>query len=401
MPEVEAPGAGWFSALSPGSVDGGAVITYSDGALVSSGARIVDAIDALPSGAPTAPRESWLTDGVPLLHRGEASIVPLASIPDPGSGDLLAGANDLWMAVRTTADHTRGRGLELDLDDPADPYAQELHRTGARRATWWGRAEQALVLVVYGAPLPAPISSIAAHIVPLEWLDVDAPPKRRTRVVSDLAWTWRDAVAVPQDADSVREGAVLAADGPSLVAAVETFAARGTVRSGWLAPEITLLAGAGAGAGAGDAAVVPLAWRSASLDRDTLPAQQLDERAHRLREAVARAFTDRCGEPEGVVPHADAPYWRVGGLCAALVSEPSRERGPARSSLVLVPVPHDAGASGPVAVIARALAQGAAEWTWADIIAAAQTDATAPGAAAHTTPRRDARPTAGAATADR
>jgi hypothetical protein len=50
MPEVEAPGAGWFSALSPGSVDGGAVTTYSDGALVSSGARIVDAIDALPSG---------------------------------------------------------------------------------------------------------------------------------------------------------------------------------------------------------------------------------------------------------------------------------------------------------------------------------------------------------------
>lgn len=395
MPEVGAPGAGWFSALSPGSVDRGAVITYSDGALVSSGARIVDAIDALASGAPTAPRESWLTDGVPLLRRGEASIVPLASIPDPVSGDLLAGANELWMAVRTTADHMRGRGLELDLDDPADPYAQELRRTGARRATWWGRAEQALVLVVYGAPLPAPISSIAAHVVPLEWLDADAPPKRRTRVVSDLAWTWRDAVAVPQDADSVREGAVLAAEGPSLVAAVEAFAARGTARSGWLAPEIALLAGPG------DSAVVPLAWRSGTLDGDALPAQQLDERAHRLREAVGRALTDRCGEPEGAVPRVDAPYWRIGTLCAALVTEPSRGGGPACSSLVLVPVPHDAEASGPAAAIARALAQGGAEWTWADIIAAAQTDATAPGAAAHTTPHRDARPTAGTATPDR
>jgi len=51
---------------------------------------------------------------------------------------------------------------------------RELLSTEARRADWWGWKDAALVLVVYGDPIPAPVRAMALHVVPIGWVSEDA-----------------------------------------------------------------------------------------------------------------------------------------------------------------------------------------------------------------------------------
>ena len=54
--------------------------------------------------------------------------------------------------------------------------------------------DAALVLVVYGDPIPAPVRAMALHVVPIGWVSERRAPKRFPPM--DLAWSWADAVEV-------------------------------------------------------------------------------------------------------------------------------------------------------------------------------------------------------------
>lgn len=92
-----------------------------------------------------------------------------------------------------------GNALGVDLDPEVDKsgYAAELRRTGARRVDWWrfGNSALAVVLVVYGEPIPAPVTLMAVHVVPIDWVrDSARRTKSKQKRTPDLSWSWADVV---------------------------------------------------------------------------------------------------------------------------------------------------------------------------------------------------------------
>lgn len=194
------------TAVSPASIENGAVISHSADSLVASGEGIVAAIEsrlADPS-ASIGGSDQWLTDDVPVLCRGSAWIVPLAWVPDHPEGDdqvLRSRVNELWAAVRAACEYRHGAQIGIDLDGSnasGTPYAAELIRTGARRADWWESEGSAIVLVVYGDPIPAPVRLMAVHVVPIGWVSQRRPTAAKKMPTLDLAWSWTDVVAFAQ-----------------------------------------------------------------------------------------------------------------------------------------------------------------------------------------------------------
>ncbi len=151
--------------------------------------RILDAIEDHDGVAPAGA----LLDGLPVLIRDEARIVPLAWRPPEAASEVFpATANEIWTAVRSACEHRHGSGLSVGLeqDPPRNAYIRELARTGVRRADWWASEQSALVLVVHGEPVPAPLTASALHLVPLGWVS-DRRPARRVPP-TDLAWSPAD-----------------------------------------------------------------------------------------------------------------------------------------------------------------------------------------------------------------
>lgn len=193
-----------LTALSPDALETGAVISFSDDTLVASGADIVAAIEqrVTDAAARADGGDRWLTDAVPILERGAAWIVPLAWSPndramaDDRQRELDRRISELWSAIRSACWYLHGEQIGIDLegiDEARDAYAEELVRTGARRADWWAFGDSAVVLVVYGEPLPAPVAREAVHVLPLDWVR----PRKKARAKAphmDLAWSWADVV---------------------------------------------------------------------------------------------------------------------------------------------------------------------------------------------------------------
>ncbi|CAL4860687.1 hypothetical protein [Microbacterium sp. MM2322] len=163
----------------------------ADGAIARAG-KIVDAIESLVNRRAAAPSEDELIAGTPIIHRGEAEIVPLSwepAQPEDVAAALRERANEVWKGIRSACEYHHGAALSVALDRtaPANAYREHLVRHGVRRADWWGADGVALVLVVHGAPLPARASASALHIVPVGWVS-DVRPTRRIPDV-DLSWS--------------------------------------------------------------------------------------------------------------------------------------------------------------------------------------------------------------------
>ncbi len=193
------------AALAPDSIRTGAVISYDGDAGVVGGPSIIDAIESRLTNRASRieSRDQWLLDGVPVLARGDAWIVPLFSSPpvaEIGSTaheTLAVRATELGESIRHYGDYLHGYPLYIDL--PAAPaggrdYASELTRTGARRPGWWASEDSAMVLVYYGGPSPAPTTRMAMHVVPLGWVSERRPIKAKKMPLLNLDWSWADVV---------------------------------------------------------------------------------------------------------------------------------------------------------------------------------------------------------------
>lgn len=193
-------GARRYSALTPDAVREGAVVSFSGDTLVASGGRIIEEADLqlVDPDVQADPSRSRLLDGVPLLARGDAWIIPLMWNPltegQPVDGELSRRGSELWSSIRAWAEYAHGAPIIPDLEEPDlwSAYLRELVSTGARRADWWGSKDAALVLVVYGDPIPAPVRAMALHVVPIGWVSERRAPKRFPPM--DLAWSWADVV---------------------------------------------------------------------------------------------------------------------------------------------------------------------------------------------------------------
>lgn len=170
----------------------------------ASGAAVVAAIEAHLASSALLTRRSdgWAQDGVPMLRRGDATIVPLSWEPPSVDGtDLRDRATALWSDVRGECESRHGVEIGIDLPpecESPDAYAAELARTGARRADWWAFGDRAVVLVVYGPPIPQPKTKIALHVVPRHWVWDDAARDKATATdfpTGDLSWSWADVVS--------------------------------------------------------------------------------------------------------------------------------------------------------------------------------------------------------------
>ncbi|MFC6325271.1 hypothetical protein ACFP59_05045 [Microbacterium koreense] len=193
----------------PETVETGAVASLGGGGLVTSGEAIVAAVESRLSAAgrhgETSPE---LLDGaVPVIDRSPAMIVPLAWVPEAPPArvaddqDLSRIAGELWSAVRSACGYRHGEGIGLALDAETAGragYASELVRTGVRRADWWSFGAAAVVLAVYGEPLPAPLSRVALHVVPIAWVSERSPRAAKAPKVPRLDWSWADAVAIAE-----------------------------------------------------------------------------------------------------------------------------------------------------------------------------------------------------------
>lgn len=169
-------GADWLA--------GGAGIGHEG--MLAIGARIVTAAETLlvPPAAP--PVGDVLCDGVPVLSRGEAWVVPLAwrrPTLGPAGDEHRRRAGELWRGIRVDCEFRHGNGLSVDLESASpNAYVAALLAQGARRADWWGSDRKALVLVTQGEP----VTASALHVVPLGWVS-QVSPSRRIRAV-DLSW---------------------------------------------------------------------------------------------------------------------------------------------------------------------------------------------------------------------
>lgn len=202
-----------------GTIGSGAVLLATDQQLFS-------AIDALLDGtARVAPgRDGWLADGVPLLSRGDAWILPYfwqpadANIDEAERKRLRERSGELWNSIGGWCWYHRGDPIGIDLPSEAGSglptgYAKELVRTGARGADWWSAGDRAIVRVVHGDPVPAPITAMAVHVVPKHWAWYDRRrPGGLWRVTemrpTDLAWSWADVVALARQDETGAPGDV-------------------------------------------------------------------------------------------------------------------------------------------------------------------------------------------------
>lgn len=154
-------------------------------------------------------RTGAVAGGVPILDRGEVVIIPLAWAPDLAAGaagmagpterqaQLQRSINALASSVDSSFGHRNpfSRGIALPpRDDEPNRYADALVAAGARRADWWWFGDHAVVLVVQGRPIPAPISHLSLHIVRASTeTPLDVAPVIDGDV--DLSWSWSDVVA--------------------------------------------------------------------------------------------------------------------------------------------------------------------------------------------------------------
>lgn len=191
------------AAFAAESIRAGAALPVSGETIVSTVERRLTRSASVTEGS-----DQWLAEDIPLLSRGGAWIVPLSWEPPEPADDaseqerVKAAADELWLAVRSSCSHRGGNQIAVDLAAPSGQrrsYAAELTRTGARRADWWGFGESALVLVVYGEPLPAPKRLMAVHVVPIGWVS-DRRPKEMPP--TDLSWSWADVVDLAQAGSS-------------------------------------------------------------------------------------------------------------------------------------------------------------------------------------------------------
>ncbi|MGM7698176.1 hypothetical protein [Microbacterium sp. A84] len=189
--------------FGPVSLRFGAVITFSGEQLVVTADRIVDAIESTLVGASSAGdgRDQWLLSDVPALSRDVAWIIPLSWEPPSSDGDPMRDrATQLWSEIRGACEHRHGLQIGIDLSPDREfggSYAAELARTGARRADWWAFGDRAVVLVVYGPPLPGLKTLMALHVVPRNWVWDDSTRDKATAMnlrTGDLSWSWADVV---------------------------------------------------------------------------------------------------------------------------------------------------------------------------------------------------------------
>lgn len=194
------------TALDATSLRTGAVIAFGEDDTGATGDAIVDAIDSeiLSVRARQGNGDRWLVPGVPALSREPAWIIPLSWEPPTSSSEsaiLRDRATQLWSDVRGACEN--GHGVEIGIDlvpesEGLDAYAAELARTGARRADWWDFGDRAVVLVVYGPPIPQPKTKVALHVVPRQWVWDDAARDKATATdfsPGDLSWSWADVVS--------------------------------------------------------------------------------------------------------------------------------------------------------------------------------------------------------------
>ncbi|WP_065569751.1 hypothetical protein [Microbacterium oleivorans] len=149
--------------------------------MLAIGDRIVEAVETrlVPPGAP--PVGDALLDGVPVLSRREAWIVPLST--GPMGTEHRQRASELWRGIRIACEFRHGNGLSIDLAGARpNAYVAALLAQDVRRADWWASGGRALVLVTEGAP----VTASALHVVPLGWVSRTSP-SRRIRDV-DLSW---------------------------------------------------------------------------------------------------------------------------------------------------------------------------------------------------------------------
>ncbi|MEJ1089076.1 hypothetical protein WDU99_12205 [Microbacterium sp. Mu-80] len=138
-----------------------------------------------------------------MMAGGAAWIIPLSWVPsahdtnDAEHQELRVRADLLWGEIGMACEQQYGNQIGIDLTTPESAYARELIRTGVRRADWWRFGDSAVVCVVYAAPLPAPMSRIALHVIPYAWVWETAPGKAKKPLVpTDGDWTWSDVVAL-------------------------------------------------------------------------------------------------------------------------------------------------------------------------------------------------------------
>lgn len=194
-----------IDAFGEGAVESGAVLPVTD-------RQFLDALDSLVTGnsAASAGHDRWLADGVPALARGDAWILPYlwqpASALEVRDERDRGRSSELWNSIRSWCWYQRGDMIGVDLSpeprsDRPRAYAKELLRTGARRADWWGFGSSAVVSVVYGNAIPAPITAQAVHVVPHHWVWYDRGRPGNTRKIREmpatsLEWSWADVVAL-------------------------------------------------------------------------------------------------------------------------------------------------------------------------------------------------------------
>jgi len=373
-------GAAWFSALSPSACRSGAVITYSGDFLVSSGATIIAAIESHPpeTWTPGERRDRWLVDGVPLLARGDAWIVPLSWEPvrpePPASAETLAArSNELWLAVRSDCDHRYGNGVTLDLDDEDRrvPFARALVAAGARRAIWWESGPIALVLVISRGGAVEDGTAMALYVVPTAWVSARRSGSRKKTTPTDVAWSWADAVAVRHDVGSVHRGAVLADGAAHIADAVQRLSDDDALPPLDAVPVVRR----------GMVSIVPLAWLPRVSPPGGPAAEQLQQRAVWLRQEVTSACTARYGAEHTIglsstggagegyaamlvrLGARQASWWSLGRSAVVLVVEGEPAPAPATHvALHIVPMAWVDGSAG------TAVAPVDLAWNWSDVV---------------------------------
>ncbi|MFF4082207.1 hypothetical protein ACFYZN_22750 [Streptomyces sp. NPDC001777] len=191
----------------------GSETIHTGAVLPSDGEQLFPAVETLLAGTSSAVpgRDGWLADNIPLLSRGDAWILPFFWHPlgaDTGAEerrDLDERSGRLWSAIGSWCWYHQGDPIGIGLPPAADSdlpveYAQELWRTGARRADWWQFDDRAVVRVVHGEPIPAPITAMAVHVVPVSWAWYNRGPGAKgiwsvkEMPPTDLGWSWADVV---------------------------------------------------------------------------------------------------------------------------------------------------------------------------------------------------------------
>ena len=203
------------TALSPESIQTGAVISFNGDSLVASGEAIIGAVESrlTARGGSLDRQDLWLTDDVAALSRGDAWIVPLSwhppltAIDDTTRRSLDARASELGASIRDACSYRSGDALGIDLASDAS-YAAELARTGAKNAAWWEFGNFAVVLVFYGKAGPAPKESMALHVVPIGWVSERRSTLRKKLPPLDLEWSWADLVEFASAGDAEAAGSL-------------------------------------------------------------------------------------------------------------------------------------------------------------------------------------------------